>query len=342
MFARQRTLIGLDIGSAVVKAVELSLDKETITLTGYGSAPVAGADNVEHAIREALNKGKIHSKRVATSVSGRKVVVRYFPVESGLNPQQLDEVVRNKAPDFVPFNLDEVEMDYYPVTLPEPTGDLASKVVLVAAKTEEIENRVRVLRSAGLVPDLIDIDTFALSNAFELWAANNGISITKKIIALVDIGFIKTTIGILHTGVSNFSREVYIGTNDMRQAIAKRFSFQDAEAESLLVNPGDSYDAVRDAIQNVLEDIGNEIRLSIDFYENQFETEVNEIYVSGGVTRFPDLVEILGQIFFLPTNQWNPAQGMNVAPGVDEEALFREAAQLPIAVGLASRLRKKV
>ena len=157
---------------------------------------------------------------------------------------------------------------------------------------------------------------------------------------LVDIGSAKTTINIVQETMSNFSREVYIGSNDMVSSIAKRFGQSESEAEQLLTNPEENYDVIRDAIQTSLEDIGNEIRLSIDFYENQFETEVSEIFVSGGITRFPGLVELLGQIFFLPTNTWNPVENMEVGPNVDKAVLDADAPQLHIAVGLASRLRK--
>jgi type IV pilus assembly protein PilM len=340
MFAKNKSLVGLDIGSSMVKAVEFAFDRGNIVLTGYGSAPVRSLENVEPAIREALSKGRISGKRVCTSVSGRRVVVRYFPVGAAINNEQaLRQTVDEQAPNFIPFNLNEVEKDFFPVESREPSGTVSTKVILVAAKNEEIEDRVRAIRNCGLIPHVIDIDTFALGNAFEFWCQRGGVNISNKVTGLVDVGATKTTINILAGKDSSFSREVYIGSKDMATAISKRVGQSENESEEMLRNPGDNYDMVRDAVSATLEDIGNEIRLSIDFYENQFEAEVNEIYVSGGITRFPGLVELLGQIFYLPTQTWNPIQGIPVAGDVDQKVLQAEAPHLAVAVGLASRVR---
>ena len=117
MFAKSKSLLGLDIGSTVVKALEFTFDKNVLTLTGYGSSPVASDANIEPAIREALKKGKISATRVATSISGRKVVVRYFPVDEGLDSAALRERVQEEAPNYIPFDLSQVEMDYASVRM---------------------------------------------------------------------------------------------------------------------------------------------------------------------------------------------------------------------------------
>ncbi len=340
MFVKTKSLLGVDVGTAMVKAIEFTVNKDAIEITGYASVPIAGVDNAEPALKKILDDARFSAKKVSTAISGRKVVVRYVPLDNGLAPQAVKAYVDEQAQNYIPFELEQVEKDFYPVTIKDAAGNATSKAILVAARKEEIEARVNALRKVGLVPFIIDIDTFALGNAFELWAGNNNLQIDGKVIALVDIGNSKTTINIMQCPVSNFSREVYIGTQDMKAAISKRFNQSLEEAEQHLRHPEDNYDTVRDAFHSVLEDIGNEIRLSIDFYENQFEAEVSEIYVSGGITKFPGLVEILGQIFYLPTNAWNPVQNIRVAKEVDTKRLNDDAAMLAVAVGLASRIKK--
>ena len=340
MFAKNKSLIGLDIGSAVVKAVEVGVSGDKIVVTGYGTFPVtAGA--VEDSVRGALKAGKIDCRRVATAISGRKVVVRYFPVQGGLDHKAIRDVVEKESSNYIPFDLNQVEKDFFPVPTKDAAGAESTKVVLVAAKSEEIEDRYKILRNCGLIPIVIDIDTFAIGNAFELWTVNTNHSVGDQVTGLVDIGASKTTINIIQGTVSNFSREVYIGSNDMRNAISKKLGQSEAESEKLLLNFGDHYDSVKEGITPVLEDIGNEIRLSIDFYENQFETEVREIFVSGGILRFPGILEILGQIFYLPTQGWDPLAGVELASGVDATQLRTESCQLAVAVGLASRALKR-
>jgi type IV pilus assembly protein PilM len=156
-------------------------------------------------------------------------------------------------------------------------------------------------------------------------------------VALVDIGFTKSSINILRNNVTYFAREVPMGGQDLTNAITRRFGLETYEAEALKRDPQEQVGELQDAVSPVLDDLGNEINLSFDFFENQFDGEVEEVYLSGGSVLLPFLEESLEKIFDKRTRVWNPIEGLKVkSDNVDIDALNQSAPQLAVAVGLAA------
>ncbi|MBK8101152.1 MAG: pilus assembly protein PilM [Planctomycetes bacterium] len=197
------------------------------------------------------------------------------------------------------------------------------KVLLVAAKKTVVEDHARQLIDLGLQPVSVGVDGFALGNAFELSEmVNPGIQEAERTVALIDIGGCKSRINILRDNVSCFAREVPMGGQDLTNAIMRRFGMEQTQAEALKREPGDQAGVVQEAVAQVLEDLGNEINLSFDFFENQFDGEVQDVLLSGGSVLLPFLEERLEKIFEKRTKTWNPIEGLKVkADNVDVEAL---------------------
>jgi type IV pilus assembly protein PilM len=214
------------------------------------------------------------------------------------------------------------------------------KVVLVAVKRSLISEHVELLRMAGLHPTTIDVDSFALGNAFEMCERlSPRVSGDNRIIALIDIGASKTNINIMMDGTSYFTREVYLGGNDFTEAISRRLNLDTQEAEKLKRQPADNNELISDAISPVIDDLGNEIHLSIDFFENQYDREIEEIYLSGGGAKMAGLDQEFGRIFQKPATLWDPTEFLSIAnDSVDMEYLKQDASQLAVAVGLATRI----
>jgi type IV pilus assembly protein PilM len=162
----------------------------------------------------------------------------------------------------------------------------------------------------------------------------------EKVVALIDIGANKTNINIKRGRVSYFTREIYLAGNDFTDAISKRLGLETHEAELLKRDPGDRIGELMESVSPTLEDLGNEIHLSFDYFENQFDAEVEEVYLSGGGALFPQLEETFTRIFDRKTMLWDPTENFEVSNRVDTNALRENAPQLAIAVGLASRIRK--
>ena len=340
LFGRKKSLLGLDIGSSSVKAVELTRVGQSVVITGMGKAEVESPEAVGEAITAALREGGIKTKRACSSVSGRSVIHRQVPMMS-IPDAELKQAMEYEADKYIPFDVTEVQLDAQRMREGDteenqagaPAGQM--KVLLVAAKKTLIEEHINLLQSVGLSPVVVDVDFLALGNAFELRNLMLGIN-DNEVRALVDIGASKTDINIMRGNASYFQREIFMAGNDLTEAIAKRFGEDPKDAEKMKRDPGGAFESMQDAMLPVLEDIGSEIRLSFDYHENQYDQEVKEVYISGGTVLFPGIDNMLAQIFNLPIKVWDPTEGLEINGPGSGSGLNSDMA---IAMGLASRLR---
>jgi type IV pilus assembly protein PilM len=288
-----------------------------------------------------FRRSGIKTRRVATAVSGRAVIVRYINMVA-MSDEELKSALRYEADKYIPFELDEVVLDCARLEDPNEAagGQKEMKVLLVAVKRNLIDEHVQTIQSLGLVPTVIDVDSFALGNAFELNSLNSPrVDDDKKVIALVDIGAVKTNINILKATTSYFSREVYLAGNDFTESIARRLGVDQVEAAEMKVNPEGREESIEESILPVLDDLGNEIHLSFDYFENQFDHEVDEVYISGGSAGLPGLKTSFERIFDRRIYFWDPTENLEIrSERIDVQELKDHKGQLAIAVGLASRL----
>ncbi|MFC1706380.1 type IV pilus assembly protein PilM [Planctomycetota bacterium] len=345
MFGKQNRLLGLDIGSSEIKAIEFQRGSgDALSITAFAASPVNAPEETKFAIKEVIRSGGFGTRRVVTSVSGRSVIVRYVTMLQ-MSRQDLQSAIRYEADKYIPFEVEEVQLDCQ--ILEEDVGrgegdQPEMKVLLVAVKKTMIEDHVALLRDCGLQPAVIDVDAFALGNAFESRASrtHREREFDDKVVALIDIGANKTNINIVKGKTSYFTREIYLAGNDFTEAVSRRLAIDTSEAEPLKLDPRDRVGEVEEAILPTLEDLGNEIQLSFDYYENQFDKEVEEVYISGGSAKLPGLARTFEGNFDKPIIFWDPLENLQVrADRVDEKALRARSGQLAVTVGLASRIR---
>ena len=185
------------------------------------------------------------------------------------------------------------------------------------------------------------MDAFALGNAFELRARAQGQLSPEKVVALIDIGANKTNINILKGAVSYFTREVYLAGNDFTEAVSRKFNLDNQEAERLKCEPGEQAGEVEEAILPTLDDLGNEIQLSFDYFENQFDRVVEEVYISGGSSKLPGLQRAFEGAFEKSVVFWNPLESVEIkSDRIDTKTLQQYAGQLAVCIGLAARVRR--
>ncbi|MFY9344172.1 MAG: type IV pilus assembly protein PilM [Planctomycetota bacterium] len=338
MLKQRKSIVGLDIGTSCIKAVELTRDKYDHVITGYAQVDVPSESARQDAIAELMRAAKFRSKRVATAVSGKNVVFRYVAMPE-MSEDRLLSAVRLDADKYIPFDVSEVDLDAQKLSVgTDSTGKPEMKVLLVAAKKTVVAEHARMLTDLGLQPVAVGVDGFALGNAWELGdTVHPGIHDPGRTVALIDIGATKACINILRDNISCFAREVPMGGQDLSNAIARRMGIEPPAAETLKRDPGDQLVAVQEACTQVIEDLGNEVNLSFDFFENQFDGEVQEVWLTGGVALLPFLEESFEKIFEKRTKTWNPIEGLKVrADNVDVEALNQLAPQLAVAIGLAA------
>ena len=344
-FGRKKSLLGLDIGSSSVKAVEMTRVGQGLIISGMGKAEIESPEALGDAIQKAIREGGIKSKRCVSAVSGRSVIHRQVPMMV-IPDNELKQAMEYEADKYIPFDVSEVQLDAQRLRDlaagdDDPAGAAAGgpaaqmKVLLVAAKKNLIEEHVNLLQSVGLNPEVVDVDFLALGNAFELRNLSLGIN-DMEVRALVDIGASKTDINIMRGNSSYFQREIFMAGNDLTDAVAKRFGEDPKDVEKMKKDPGGALESMQDAMLPVLEDIGSEIRLSFDYHENQHDQEVKEVYISGGSVLFPGIDTMLAQIFNLPIKVWDPTEGLEIT---GHGGGAGNNSDMAIAMGLASRLR---
>jgi type IV pilus assembly protein PilM len=354
VFRRGKSIVGLDLGSQAVKAVEITLEGPEPVITGFARVEVPpGSDKLE-ALAEVFKRGRFSTKNVVTSVAGQSVVVRYVAMPR-MSDGELKQAVRIEADRYVPFELEEVMLDCQPLRRKpyrlEEVGDEQMNVLLVACRLQLLEEQVRLVTTQGLTPTAIDVDAFALANAWELCGLpdeelevdeqdGEAPRTEERGLALIDVGASRTSINVLCGGETCFSREVGIGGHDMTQAVARRLGVEVFEAEAIKRAGDERRAEVSRAIAPVLEDLTSEITLSLDYVENHEGLRVEEILLSGGGALAPGAVTYIEQATARTTRTWNPLAGLRVAEErVDIEELEAWAPSLVVALGLASRVR---
>ena len=346
MFGKRDALLGLDIGSHAVKLVHLASSKGTYRLKHLGicrlppnvivEGAIKDAAAVQDAIKSLAANLKTKVKGVATSISGYSVIIKKIELPQ-MTPEELTENIQVEAEQYIPFNVEDVNIDFQILGSSPEKGD-RMEVMLVAAKKEVIEDYSGILRKSGLAPEVIDVDFFALENAFEV----NYTAGESGGVALVDIGANKMNINVLKNGVSMFNRDASVGGHQITQDIQDRFGLDYEEAEKIKLGTPSPKVPVQD-----LEAIfvaaattwSTEVKRAIDFFYATYPDEmINQILLSGGSSRLPGLDALLHKDTNIPTALFNPLARIDLDEKIfDREYVDYIAPQMAVAVGLSLR-----
>jgi type IV pilus assembly protein PilM len=346
MFGKKDALLGLDIGSHAVKLVHLASAKGSYRLKHLGicrlppNVIVEGAIKdpaaVQDAIKSLTANLKTKVKGVATSISGYSIIIKKIELPQ-MTPEELTENIQVEAEQYIPFNVEDVNIDFQILGSSPEKGDRMD-VMLVAAKKEVIEDYSGILRKSGLAPEVIDVDFFALENAFEVnYAAGESGGV-----ALVDIGANKMNINVLKNGVSMFNRDASVGGHQITQDIQDRFGLDYEEAEKIKLGipspkvPVQDLEAIFVAAATTW---ATEVKRAIDFFYATYPDEmINQILLSGGSSRLPGLDALLHKDTNIPTALFNPLARIDWDEKIfDREYVDYIAPQMAVAVGLALR-----
>ncbi|MBW8714152.1 MAG: type IV pilus assembly protein PilM, partial [Acidobacteria bacterium] len=238
MFRKAKALVGLDIGSSAVKAVELKPAGKGYKVTGFGSEPIPpdsivdgaiiDAAAVADAIRRLFDSRGIKTKEVAASLSGNAVIVKKITLPV-MTEAELSESIYWEAEQYIPFDIQDVNLDYQILDKGDASGGKTMEVLLVAAKKEKIADYTGVIAQAGRAAVVVDVDAFALQNAYE---ANYGIE-PGAVVVLLNAGASATNINILHGDQSVFTRDISIGGNAYTEALQRELSLTYESADTL-------------------------------------------------------------------------------------------------------------
>lgn len=324
-----RNSFGLDIGSQNVKWVELRRDKK-LELAACSVVPVKKGKTAL-AIKEAAQASGGAAPQVHSAIGGHSVIARYvhFPK---MSPTELRSHVEVEADKYIPFNVKDVVLDCQILEEKKEEGKI--HVLIVAAKKEVIDHHLSLLQEAGIDVGLLDVDTFAAVNAFEHFLGNPP---PEKYHALLDLGAKTTNLSILHSTTTLFSRDIPIGGSDFTKAISEKLNLEIDAAEMLKCSGTKSEAELLALIGSPLENLTGEIKLSFDYFENQYDKRVERIYLAGGSSRFPGILKYLQKGFNVEALSWNPLEGIVVPSESLLSKVRRSQESLAVAVGLALR-----
>jgi type IV pilus assembly protein PilM len=340
-----KSIVGLDVGSSSIKAVELKKTRTGIEALHVGLEPlgpdmvvdsmIVDSGTVSAAISKLFTDGQIKQKSVATAVSGHSVIVKKISLPA-MSDDELADTIQKEAAQHIPFDLSDVNLDYQ--ILSDDTGSPTMDVLLVAVKKDKILNYTNVLSMAGRTPAIVDIDALALQNCYEY----NYEPAPNQVVALLNLGASVMNINIIKGTTPLFPRDVSVGGHQYTDSLQKELdlSFEDAEALKLGQKVGTvSEDAKLPILQQVTEIIVLEIQKTFDFFRASTSGEhIEKIYLAGGSAKIPGLLEALRQEFSLPVEVLNPFQ--RIAPPANGSAagmVEENAGQMAVAVGLALR-----
>jgi type IV pilus assembly protein PilM len=344
------SLIGLDIGSSTIKAIELNLKGKDkgFELLGLGVANLPAEAIVQGAflnsgeivdtIREAIDSGGFTTKDVAVAVSGHSVIVKKVSLPA-MNREELEDQIQWEAEQYIPFDVNEVHLDFQILESSEGEGQM--DVLLVAAKKDLVDDYYQVIAEAGLNPVAIDVAAFAVENAYEYNYEEPG----DDVIALVNIGAQVVNINVVERGVPAFTRDITTGGNQYTEEIQKALSVSFEEAERLKLG-GRGEDAEQDvvpqevehALRSVTDIVIGEIARSLDFYTaTAADSRISQVLLSGGGANIVGLGAAFTERTGLSVGILDPLARMLPSKGFEPEMLAELSPSLGVGVGLATR-----
>jgi len=348
MFGKSKSVVGLDIGSSAVKAVELKPAGKGFRVAAYGEEPVPAdaivdgaiidAGAVAEAIRQVFERNKaFKGKDVCASLSGNAVIVKKITLPV-MTESELDESIYWEAEQYIPFDIQDVNLDYQILdagTGPDSRGSM--EVLLVAAKKEKIGDYTGVIAQAGRTPVIVDVDAFALQNAFDV---NYGLD-PGQVTVLLNAGASAININILQGEQSVFTRDISIGGNAYTEAVQKELDLPHESAEQLkkgIPVDGASFEEAQPVLRAVTENVLLEVQKTFDFFKATASSDrIDRIMLSGGASRVDGFRDMLHERFNAPVEEFDPFRTIVWDPKKLGRDAVEHASTAAVAVGLALR-----
>lgn len=347
LFNRPKNVVGLDIGSSTIKLVELRERKgsqfqlqrigvEPLSPEAIVDGSIMDSSLVVDAIQKLVQTTGVKNNNFATSVSGHSVIIKKIELPA-MEPDELAESIQWEAEQHIPFDINDVRLDYLTLSGDDP-GLENMEVLLVAVKREKVNDYVSVISQSGRNPQIVDVDAFAIQNAYEL----NYQLDPLKVVALINMGAGVSNINVVARAQSVFWRDISFGGNQFTEALQREYnlSFDQAELLKRGENVGSYTTAdARRVLDTVSAEMANEIQKTFDFFAaTSSEGPVDELVLSGGCALTPNLQEILRERFGVPTELLNPFRQVSFKESdFNREYLESIAPMLAVSVGLAIR-----
>jgi type IV pilus assembly protein PilM len=345
LFGKSKGFIGLDIGTNSIKLVEIEESKGGYRLKNFGivdlpkdsivNGSIVNHEGLVTAVQKLISNLKVKSRNTVASISGNPVIIKKITMPLTTD-EELEESIKFEAEQYIPFDLQEVNIDFQILNVEEEKADQMN-VMLVAAKKVMIEEYTKVLIDAGLKPIILDVDVFALENAFEM-----SYQVEKnQNIALIDIGASTININITKDNISAFTRDIFLGGNQITEELQKKFSISFEEAEEMKTggglegaDRGESEEIIKQGCDNIT----SEIQKSMEFYTSTTYENISRVYLSGGCSKLPGIRESIEERLNIPVEIIDCLQNIKYdGSSFDQEYIEDIIPLASVSVGLALR-----
>ncbi len=341
----KRSVLGLDIGSSLIKAVELKEHKSGYELTFFDTHPVPHDVIVDGSIMDSIRLGesltefvktkKIKTKDVAIAMTGHSSVIIKRISLPEMTEEELSESIRFEAEQYIPLPIDEVNIDFQILGPKVEEGQM--DVLLVAVKKDVMNEYISVIREVGLNPLVVDVSAFCLSNMYEL---NYDIE-PNRVTALINIGASIINICIILNGLPVFTKDSPVGLNIITEALQREFNISYDDAEMLkkgISLPSVEADDAMPVITASADEICTEVFRSLEFYRSQSgHEEIHEVILSGGVAHIKDFPQWVSDKIGIEARIAEPFRNIKIPKKFDTLKIEEAGPLAAIAVGLAIR-----
>ena len=340
-------LLGVDISASSVKVLELSQTGEHFRVERYAVEPMPQNAMVEHSITEveqvaqaiarAVKRSGSRLKHAALAVAGSHVIGKVVSMPAGLSDRDMQLQIEMEADRHIPYPLDEVNMDFE-VLGTSAQGAEQTNVLLAACRKEIVDDYAAVADSAGLIPMVIDIETYAMENAYELIARNMAGGGMERTVAIFDIGATTTTLNVMHNSRSVYTRDHTFGGRQLTEEIQRRYGLSYEEAGLAKKQGGlpDNYQT--DVLRPFMEALCQEAMRALQFfYSSSPFNSVDQVLLAGGCAQISGIDDLVAARVGVAASVANPFSSMSLASRIKPQMLGADAPSLMISCGLALR-----
>jgi len=336
----------VDISSTAVKLLQLSQVGGRFRVEHYAVEPlppnavveknIVEVEAVGEALKRAVARSGAKTKFAAAAVSGSAVITKVIPMQADLSDDDLEGQIQAEANQYIPYPLEEVSLDFE-VLGPVKDNPEMMNVLLAASRTENVDVRVAALDIGGIVAKVVDVEAFAMENAFRLVA--DQLSVPKDAtVAVVDIGATMTTLSVLRNQRTIYTREQVFGGKQLTDEVMRRYGLSYEEAGLAKRQGGlpESYEI--EVLEPFKEAMVQQIsRLLQFFFAGSEFSKVDQIVLAGGCSSIQGIADMVEEQLGVPALVANPLAGMSLSSRVSAQSIGQDAPSLMIACGLALR-----
>ena len=344
---KQTSVLGIDISTAAIKLLELSKDGARFKVESYSVAPlpqdavvdknITNIEVIAEAVKKAVKQSDTKLKNACVAVAGSSVMTKIITMPSALNDDEMAEQILVEADQYVPFSLDEVNLDFEVQGVNANNPELVD-VLLAASRRENVEDRVEALSLAGLKTKIVDVEAFAMENAFALLTDQLPESLVDQTIAIADIGATMATLSVLFNSRTVYTREQSFGGKQLTEEIQRRYGLSYEEAGMAKRHGGlpDNYET--DVLMPFKKSMVQQIARSLQFFVSSSANRgVSAVVLAGGCASIGGLEKLVEHELGIPAFVANPFVNMALSNRIRPQSLSNDAPALMVACGLALR-----